>query len=309
MASSRFYYDRICKSTSAVLRQKHLDREGTVAWPQCPELTDIYSGMKPASSAPDFSGIAAILAEHPSDRTGTNPGQDALGVIAETRRHPHLESVTRNFIQQTGLNVHLFHGSDNLEYILSGDIGKYVETGQVTLQELRTETLDGPMYSALLLTRPFWEAMIGRGKIFVFQVDSWICRQSRFKLNRFLQFDYIGSRWRRKRPTGLILDGGSGGLSIRDWRKSVQCLEMFPPSLWRGGEDGYFAFHIELMGGKVGRRRDCGRFSTQDFFSHKSYGAHSISRLPEAQQQKFTAYCPEAEFLLEQNAPPGLTAE
>ena len=291
------YYQNICKSTATVLRKKCLKGDNSIDWLQCSELTDIYSTMEPVSSKPNFSEIEKIF-NRDFIPTTIYPKQSTLGVIVETRNNASLEFVITNFIQQTGLNVQLFHGMNNLQYILDSGVRRYVDTGQVILYELRTDQLNNSMYNALFLSRDFWEAMIGRGKIFVFQTDSCICKKSKFSLNDFLRFDYIGSRWPRKRPIGLIIDGGSGGLSIRDWRKSVKCLEVFPPALWGGGEDGYFAFHIELIGGKVGKNRDCGKFSTQYIFSHKSYGAHKISFLPQDQKLKFIGYCPEAKFLL-----------
>jgi len=294
----QFYCQNLCKSTATVLRGKILKGNKSIEWLQSSELTDIYSTMKPVRAKPNFSKIEKIFNRDSIPRTSVYPKQNTLGVIVETRKQASLEFVITDFIQQTGLNVQLFHGTNNRQDILTSEIRRYVDTGQVTLYELRTDKLDAPMYNALFLSKAFWEAMISRGKIFVFQTDSCICKKSEFSLNDFLRFDYIGSRRSRKRPIGLILDGGSGGLSIRDWQKSVKCLEVFPPPLWKGGEDGYFAFHIELLGGKVGKNRDCGKFSTQNIFSHKSYGAHKISLLSRDQKLKFVGYCPEAKFLL-----------
>ena len=113
-------------------------------------------------------------------------------------------------------------------------------------------------------------------------------------------FDYIGSRWPRERPTGLVVDGGSGGLSVRDWQASVACLNTFPARQWVGGEDGYFSFHMALLGRNVAKAKDCERFSTQHFFRRKSFGAHQISQLPEKRRSAFLDYCPEAAFLLTQ---------
>jgi len=293
-----FYYQNLCKSTATILREKYLKGNKRIQWLQCSDLIDIYSTMKPVSSKPDFSKIEKLFNSPSTPGTSMHTNQIPIGVIVETRKQAGLEFVITNLIHRTGLNVQLFHGMNNRRYILAGEIGRYVDTGQVTLYELRIDKLNSPMYNALFLSKAFWEAMISNGKIVVFQTDSCICKKSEYSLNDFMQFDYIGSKWSRKRPIGLILDGGSGGLSIRDWQKSVKCLEVFPPSLWKGGEDGYFAFHIDLLGGKVGKNRDCGKFSTQEFFSHMSYGAHKITLLPRNQQHKFVQYCPEAKYLL-----------
>jgi len=64
------------------------------------------------------------------------------------------------------------------------------------------------------------------------------------------------------RPIGMIIDGGNGGLSLRDWGEPVKSLERFSTRFWPGGEDGYFAFHMGLIGGRIGHCNECAKFST-----------------------------------------------
>ena len=111
-------------------------------------------------------------------------------------------------------------------------------------------------------------------------------------------FDYIGATWNPRRPVGLVVHGGNGGLSLRDWHASMECLRRFPPGLWPGGEDGYFAFHAEVIGGKVGRPHDCERFATHTRFARMSFGAHQIQSLSDADLARFLRYCPEADFMI-----------
>ena len=125
-----------------------------------------------------------------------------------------------------------------------------------------------------------------------------MCNNSPYNLNTFLDFDYIGSTWARTRPVGITIDGGNGGLSLRSWEKSLQCLEQFPSSFWPGGEDGYFGFHMELIGAKVGKDVDCAKFSTHRYFRYKSFGAHKISGLNKKDKDAFIQYCPEAKKIL-----------
>jgi hypothetical protein len=68
------------------------------------------------------------------------------------------------------------------------------------------------------------------------------------------------------------------------------------PELWSGGEDGYFAFHIELMGGRVGKGRACARFGTQHEFLSRSFGAHTISCLGQPDRAAFLEHCPKPDF-------------
>jgi len=117
-------------------------------------------------------------------------------------------------------------------------------------------------------------------------------------LKDFSSFDYIGARWRnRLRLNGLVLDGGVGGFSIRDHSKSMECVKKFSIQNWQGGEDDFFAFHIELLGGRVGNRNECSKFCTQNQFLNKSFGAHKLSNLSRGEQVNFLSYCKEADFL------------
>ena len=135
---------------------------------------------------------------------------------------------------------------------------------------------------------------MGRKKILVFQTDAILCANSDYQLSDFLGFDYIGSKWPRDRPVGMTIDGGNGGLSLRDWHKTVECLDRFSPKMWPGGEDGYFAFHMDLMGGRVGRGDECSRFSTQHEFLNRSFGGHKLTDLDSLSLEQFFQYCPVA---------------
>ncbi len=221
------------------------------------------------------------------------------GVIVESRKHPSLEYIVNHFSRRLDVVIQLFHSTVNESFIKNTSISALIEQGRVVLTSLRFETLSPVQYNALLLSKVFWNAVIGRQKILVFQTDSILCSKSEHALEDFLDFDYIGSRWPRERPINMVIDGGNGGLSLRDWGKSMECLNRFPAKLWPGGEDGYFAFHIDLIADRVGRPKDCAKFSTQSEFLVCSFGAHKISELGENSLKKFLEYCPEARKILD----------
>jgi len=223
-----------------------------------------------------------------------------MGVIVETRNHKDLAFVIDNFIQLSGLRVQLYHGTKNLEFILNSNIKKHINNGNVFLTNLGIEALTAPFYNALFLTEAFWLSIYGKNKIIVFQTDSLICSTSEYHLDNFHHFDYIGARWnKRQRRNGFILNGGTGGFSLRDYTKSLEVIKRFSISTqWEGGEDDYFAFHIELLGGRVGKKSDCDKFCPQKRFNKKSFAAHNINDMDEKTRQKFLAYCPEAKFMI-----------
>lgn len=264
-------------------------------------LLPFYRRLKPYKDKADFTSVQHILPLKVTSSMIT-PTSEApyLGVIIETREHPLLAQVVVDYVEKTQCKVQLFHGLSNLKFILSSAIYPLIQEGQVVLTEMGVEGLRASSYNALLLSPLFWEQLLTRNKVFIFQTDAMLCHNSNYQLEDFLNFDYIGSWWQRLRPIGIIIDGGNGGFSIRDWHKSTECLERFSPTVWPGGEDGYFAFHIELIGGKVAKRSQCSKFGTQEKFSHKSFGCHKISCLNNHDRHRFLKYFPQSIVLLQE---------
>ena len=260
------------------------------------DLIWAYSQLKRYDFAPDFRTLGRIIKSNSDTRERKN--ETVLSVIVETRKHPALVPIVLNMLETLAVPVQLFHGCNNKNFIEDSELRDFIATGRITLTSLEADSLDASSYNTLLLSRQFWQRLIARQKILIFQTDSIICKNSAFSIRDFMGFDYIGSKWRRQRPVGLVLDGGNGGLSLRDWTKSYECLTRFPPEQWPAGEDGYYAFHIDLIKGRVGRDSECARFSTQEVFLEKSFGAHQINKLSETDQRAFLEYCPEATILL-----------
>ncbi len=227
-------------------------------------------------------------------------GEVLWGIIVEARKHPLLEHVVMNVHSTLGIPIQIYHGKSSQEFIMSTAIGPLVEKGEIVLTPLRVDTLYPPAnHSGFILSPEFWYSMCAREKILLFQTDAILCSKSDYSIHDFLQFDYIGSNWNLNRENNLKVSGGCGGLSVRDWKKSVECLERFPPEYWEGGEDVYFAFLLDVMGGKVADKQACLRFCTQEEFAEESFGAHDITSLDSASLQTFLEYCPEAKPLID----------
>jgi len=259
-------------------------------------LDFVYKKLNHSNNAPDFSFPQKALTN--VENTKCDSQTQLRGVIVETREHPALEFIVNHFSKTLGLPIQLFHGKNNYSFINSSSISSLVDRGCVELTELNTVDMTASEYNALLLSREFWELVQGRHKILVFQPDAIVCPQSNYSINDFIEFDYIGSQWDEKRPIGIKLKGGNGGLSLRDWKTTMRCLSRFPADDWPGGEDGYFAFHFDVMGAKIGTQNDCAKFSTQEKFLYNSFGAHKISLLDDASLALFLKYCPEAKKIL-----------
>ncbi len=284
-------------STAKILSEKLLAKGVLPAEITSEHIMHVYQSLKNHPSAPDFSCIKKILLQQAGKVI--DKLSPIWGVMVETRKHPAIDFVVNNFIKNAQIPIQIFHGNNNLDFIMSTTIGELVHQGKVHLTQLDIDELNANKYNALLLSKRFWRQVMGRKKILILQTDAVSCSKSDYKINDFVTYDYIGAKWRRHRPVGLIIDGGNGGLSLRDWRMTIKCLNRFPPKHWIAGEDGYFAFHLELMGGKVGKDDECAKFCTQGKFLFKSWGGHQIVRLNKNDRAAFLNYCPEAKFMLE----------
>jgi hypothetical protein len=220
---------------------------------------------------------------------------DLIGVIIETRPHPDLAFVVKQVNESLHIPIQLFHSKENREYIFASPLEKLIANNAVYLTQLNCTRIDSSLYNSIFLSTLFWDSLIGRKKILIFQTDALLCKRAPELVDDFMQYDYIGSAWQRDRPFGKIrIDGGNGGLSLRDWRKSMEALKRFTAAEWVGGEDDFFGFHIELIGGRVGSPKDCALFSTHLVFKFKSFGIHKPIWLSRADKLRLLYYCPAA---------------
>lgn len=289
---------RARRTSSAREFVDRLGREGVEqADIRAEHLLSLYESLRPTGDRPDFGSIDGLLGDLPAAEE-VDGRRDLWGVLVETREHPALSLVIDNVISRLDIPVQVFCTEGNEGYIGRTDVQGHVESGKVILTRLNAEKMLGAQYNALLLSPRFWDAIRGRRKLLFFQTDSLLCPGSPYSIHEFTHCDYIGAYWETWRPVGLRMHGGCGGLSIRDWRRSQECLRRFPPENWPAGEDGYYAFHMDLIGARVGRGLECGRFATQDAFLCRSLGVHQPTCLSPEERAAFLRYCPEAAQLL-----------
>ncbi len=288
----------LARTTSAARLARSFSRRGiTRDRIRGADLAPFYRDLRRLGVAPRMERVAALLPR--GEPLPARAGTPLWGVIVETRRHPLLESVVRNVSDALAIPIQIFHGRDTAEFVRSGSIGGLVENGRVVLTPLSTNRLEASEYNALLLSLRFWEHVRAAGSVFLFQTDSLVCTQSPWSVEDFLDFAYIGAGWSRRRPIGLVADGGVGGSTLRHKPTLMECLRRFPPDAWPGGEDGYYAFHLDLMGARIGRGVECERFCTQSAFRERSLCCHKPSLLGAHDRERFRAYCPEAAPLLD----------
>jgi Protein of unknown function (DUF5672) len=262
-------------------------------------LASVYSKLKVWKDAPDFSRLDSLLGETARlQREKAGDQHPVWAVMVETRALPQLCFVVENVATVLGVPIQIFHGPPAEKLLRESNIHELIEANKVHLTPLAVHTLTACDYNTLLLSRQFWELVRGRKKVLIFQTDSLLCPRSTYSLKDFIEFDLIGSRWDRARPIGIIADGGFGGLSLRDYEKTLVCLDRFPPHSWPGGEDGYYAFHFDLLGARIGRGNECSKFCIQTDLKYRSFGVHRPNDLRPADMRRLLAYCPEVEWIL-----------
>ncbi|MBL4807947.1 MAG: hypothetical protein JKY31_11790 [Rhodobacteraceae bacterium] len=224
------------------------------------------------------------------------PPTDAplIGVILETRRHFNLVFAVKQIHRRLGIPIQLFHGPGNLQFILNSSLKPLIDAGHLVLSQIEADNFYYYDYNHLVTSRRFWDHLIGREKILFFQTDSVLCPLSPHKISDFMEFDYIGSGWNTERYNGMRIHGGNGGLSLRDWRKSVDCLARFNSDDRHWAEDVYFALHMDIGGARVATPADSARFSCQDSFQGRSFGTHKLDNMTPFDRLRLIIYCPTA---------------
>lgn len=258
-------------------------------------LIDIYPTLKTLPGRANFTLAEPLLANLPE---GGFWGERDLALIVETRDIPQLAYVIKNVAIHTDLPIQLFHSQQNRSILETPYVKQLQHVGKLTATCITNVNLNASIYNAMFLDMRFYKALAGRGRFLVFQTDSLCCENSNLTLEYFNTFDYIGALWNTKRPIGLDIHGGIGGFSLRDYNACCDMLTRFPSTLWSGGEDGYFAFHLDLTGHKVADPFMMAKFCTQIAFRYKSFGAHKVRDLLPEDHIKFLEYCPEVRNIL-----------
>lgn len=247
--------------------------------------------------APRFDDLNIYFPSQSSTYEPTN--SQVCGVIIESRPHPLLEPVVHEFLNLLNIPIQIFHGPSSKETLLGGSLKAPISNGKIKLSPLLSDYLPSYAYNTVMMSEGFWEALIGRKKILIFQTDTVLCRNSDYALSDFLNFDYVGSKRDLLRPFGAEAPGGNGGLSLRDWELSMRCLERYDAEKWVAAEDAFFGFHMALLRGRVATEIESAKFASQHSYMFDSFGAHDIRCMSSESRADFLRYCPEASRMLE----------
>ena len=144
-----------------------------------------------------------------------------VAIIIETRKHKALEFVLNNVMSNLPdeWKLQIFHGIDNIEYIqniINNNSLLSSIKNKITLSNLNIKEVTQEDSSKIMLSESLWESVVGETVLY-FECDSLLCPNSKYKVDDFIDFDYIGGYWGNslysldeKYPVVM-----NGGISIR----------------------------------------------------------------------------------------------
>lgn len=187
-------------------------------------------------------------------------------VIVEPRKHPALEFVLDNFINNLDNNwkILVLHGNENEDYV-KNIIAKNAD--RITMESLKVDNLTIQEYNRLLVSKEFYDK-IPTEVFLIFQTDTMICSEYKDKLNDFIKYDYVGA------PFGHLNSlVGNGGLSLR--RKS-KMLEIINKCKYDGNmpEDYFFSKNCPEVKSYIPTSNKAKEFSVETIYNNISFGVH-----------------------------------
>ena len=148
-------------------------------------------------------------------------------VMVEPRKHPALEFVINNFLDNLDeqWSMVIIHGNLNEKYIMDiitrlSDINK----SRIQLVNIGVDNLTIAQYSEMFYN-PLFYNYIPTETFLIFQTDSMILKENRSQIYDFINYDYVGAPWANN--MGLLgkMGVGNGGLSLRKKSKMVKLLD------------------------------------------------------------------------------------
>jgi len=174
-----------------------------------------------------------------------------VALIVETREHPALPMVLKSVRRalDNDWKLQIYHGNKNIDYMKKISDTEWGQNFIMTPMGF-DELPQWPESNDLMVSKEFWKQSEGK-TILYFETDCIICFNSRYTINDFLDFDYIGGYWGNKIPdldekyTWIM----NGGLSIRKKKFILDSIKYkHKEYLRRGGnpcEDYFFSACVE----------------------------------------------------------------
>jgi len=221
-------------------------------------------------------------------------------VIVEPREHKYLKTVCEQFDKEMDPSwvMYVFHGKSTKAF--AEEATKGVRRRVLHLIPLDTDNLNADQYNELFKQASFWKKVIAED-ILVFQTDTALCPASKYKIDQFTKYDYIGCATSH---SVKIINGeipkdehhfyGVGGLSFRKKSFMMKCIKDNPNVTAKFPEDVFFSNCVAESPNRPKDGYELSRFCSQTAFQKPSWGAHKLSRMIEGGLDEFLKFCPPA---------------
>jgi len=221
-------------------------------------------------------------------------------VIVEPRKDQTLIKVITNFLELLPKEtiIYIFHGIENEKYIKENFINE-INNGKIIMYNLNKKNLTINDYNLLLTSKNFYNKINGEN-ILIFQMDTCLCSNTKYKFEDFLNYDYIGAPWVNQNFMKYEKDNkiykvmlknkvGNGGLSLRKKSKIIKHIETHK---YNGEpEDVYFSKSNCLNFPSI---HEASNFSSEHLFNAYSIGFHKPKELLNKEQKnKLIQTCPD----------------
>ena len=232
-----------------------------------------------------------------------------VAVIVEPRKDIILIKVLKNYLKLLPQNtkIHIFHGIDNEKFILD-NFNQEIFKNKIIMTNMKVKNLTIHEYNLLLTSTDFYNKINGEN-ILIFQMDTCLCSKSLYKIEDFLDYDYVGSPWinqdsfkYRNLEDKVIHEKlenkiGNGGLSFRKKSKMIQHIKT---NKYNGEpEDIYFSKSKIL---KFPTIIEASNFSTEYLVNPNSYGIHRSHKILKKNQINILRNtCPEFNIFFNKN--------
>jgi hypothetical protein len=221
-------------------------------------------------------------------------------VIVEPREHKHLKTVCEQFDKEMDPSwaMYVFHGKSASAFAKEATRG--ITRRRLHLIALDTDNLNADQYNELFKKTSFWN-QVPAEDILVFQTDTALCPASKYKIDQFTKYDYIGCSTPHlvdiingKKPKDEHHFYGVGGLSFRKKSFMMKCIKDNPNVTAKFPEDVFYSNCVASSPRRPKDGNDLSRFCSQNAFMKPSWGAHKLSRMDKQDVDKFLKFCPAA---------------
>jgi hypothetical protein len=237
-----------------------------------------------------------------------------VGILVEPRKCIQVFYLIENFfnVLKKEHKLYFFCGKGYASYYKNRLKSKDF-FNKINFYELDTKNLTVSGYNNLLKSLNFWNK-ITEDYALVIQTDGCLCKKSNFKLQDFIQYDYIGGyakqNWWRKETKELdkelnlennLYQCYNGGFSFRKISSIKKVLTTFPPKKYiffnknqafeHYAEDLYFVVGLLKLELKVGNDKFATNFCTHTSYVNNTFCVHKLNHYNKKDAQRFFNYC------------------